>query len=99
MAYVLRPHATVLQDETPNESEASVKSNVAVPPSVTVIVLKVGEFKVAAWQGSARVMVNATLSLESAGAKVDELPPLLAMVIVFWTLTEYVFPARLLSNA
>ena len=36
---------------------------------------------------SAIAMVNSTLSLESAGEKVDELPPLFEMVMVFWTLT------------
>ena len=39
-------------------------------------------------QGSAIVIVNSTLSLESDGANVNEPDePLLVNVIVFWTLT------------
>ena len=47
-------------------------------------------FTVVVWQGLAIVIVNSTLSLESAGAK-DVAPdePLLVNEIVFCTLTVY----------
>ena len=45
---------------------------------------------VTVWHGLAIVIVNSTLSEESAGEKVEDDPLLSDMVMVFWTLTVWV---------
>ena len=92
----MSPHTETIPEEVSTEVVGLTNVTVVEEPSVTAFEYGLDEsvpetvmvFTVAVRHGSSIVIVNSTLSLALAGAKVEEpAEPLLAIVIVFYTLT------------